>query len=115
MCRPASHGGLGVASVKYKAQAVLIKTFLETAAIPKFRHSLSLMFRYHVLGDSSVPDPGFLPYYPPAFFQVIKYVHLETPLNALSMSISQWARVLTEDGLTMEWFGDTHRYIPCKS
>ena len=117
MCRPASHGGLGVASVKYKAQAVLTKTFLETAAIPTFRHSLlhSLMFRYHVLGDSSVPDPGFLPYYPAAFFEVIKYAHLETPLNILSMSISQWTRLLTEDGLTMETFGDTQRYIPCKS
>ena len=69
MCRPPSYGGLGVASVKHRALAVLIKTFLETAAIPKFRHSLlhSLMFRYHVLGDSSVPDPGYLPYYPAAF------------------------------------------------
>ena len=117
MCRPPSYGGLGVASVKHKAQAVLIKTFLETAAIPKFRHSLlhSLMFRYHVLGDSSVPDPGYLPYYPAAFFQIIKYVHLETPLNVLSMSISQWARYLTEDGLTMESHGNSQQYIPCKS
>ena len=60
MCRPPSYGGLGVASVNYKVQAILIKTILETAAIAKFRHSLlhSLMFKYHVLGDSSVPDPG---------------------------------------------------------
>ena len=29
-----------VTSVNYKAQAILIKTFLETAATPKFRHSL---------------------------------------------------------------------------
>ena len=71
MCRPASHGGLGVTSIKHKAQAVLIKTFLETAAIPNFRHSLfhSLLFRYHVLGDSSIPNPGFPPYYPESFFQ----------------------------------------------
>ena len=27
MCRPASYGGLGVASVKFKAQTVLIRTF----------------------------------------------------------------------------------------
>ena len=64
MCRPASYGGLGVASVKFKALAVLIRTFLETAAIPAFRHSLlhSMMFRFHVLEDLSVPDPGFLSY-----------------------------------------------------
>ena len=116
MCRPASYGGLEVASVKFKALAVLIRTFLETAAIPKFRHSLlhSTMFRYHVLQDSSVPDPGFLPYYPAAFFQKIKQVHLDTPLNVLSMSTSQWVRLLTEEGLTMETTV-TRQYIPCRS
>ena len=116
MCRPASHGGLEVASVKFKALAVLIRTFLETAAIPKFRHSLlhSTMFRYHVLQDCSVPDPGFLPYYPAAFFQKIKQVHLDTPLNVLSMSTSQWVRLLTEEGLTMETTV-TRQYIPCRS
>ena len=107
MCRPASFGGLGVTSVKFKAMAILIKTFLETAAIPKFRHSLlhSILFRFHVLGDTSLPDPGYLPFYPQSFFDTIKYVHLETPLNILSMSTSQWVQILTEDGLTMEMVG----------
>ena len=61
MCRPVWYGGLGVVSVKFKAMAILIKTFLETAAIPKFRHSLlhSCLFRFHILGDTSLPD------YPP--------------------------------------------------
>ena len=40
MCRPTSHGGLGVHSVKFRAQASLIRTFMETAAHPQFRHSL---------------------------------------------------------------------------
>ena len=77
MCRPVSYGGLGVTSVKHKALAILIKTFLETAAIPKFRHSLlhTSLYRFHVLEDSSIPDPGYLPYYPPSFFNTIKYVH----------------------------------------
>ena len=116
MCRPAFYGGLGVASVKHKAQAVLIKTFLETAAIPKFRHSLlhTLLFRFHVLGDSSVPDPGHPPYYPASFFNTIRHVHEDTPLNILTMSISQWTRLLTEDGLTMEG-ENVKRYIPCRS
>ena len=117
MCRPASYGGLGVTSVKFKALAILIKTFLETAAVPKFRHSLlhTNLFRYHVLEDSSMPDPGYLPYYPPSFFNTIKYVHKETPLNILSMSTSQWVRILTEDGLTMEMVGARQQYIPCRA
>ena len=36
MCRPVSHGGLGVNSVRYKAKATLIRTFLETSVNPKF-------------------------------------------------------------------------------
>ena len=117
MCRPASHGGLGLTSVKFKAQAILIRTFLETAAIPKFRHSLlhSLLFRFHVLGDTTVTDPGYPPYYPAAFFDTIRYVHHETPLNILSMSTGQWVRLLTENGLTMEMVAGQHQYIPCRA
>ena len=92
MCRPASYGGLGVFSVRYKAKALLIRTFLETVVIPNFRHSLlhSLMFRYHVLGDTSVSNPGFLPYYPPSFFQTIRKIHESTQNNVTTMSIRQW-------------------------
>ena len=117
MCRPASYGGLGVTSVKSKAQAVLIRTFLETAAIPKFRHSLlhSMMFRFHILEDPTAEDPGYLPYYPAAFFQMIKQVHLHTPLNILTMTTSQWVRLLTEEGITMEIQDGTRRFIPCRS
>ena len=109
---------VGVHSVKFKAQAALIRTFMETAANPKFRHSLlhSHLFQYHVLGETSLPDPGFLPYYPVTFFQTIKRVHNETALNVKTMSTSQWARVLIEDGLTMEVTEDQARqYIPCKA
>ena len=115
MCRPSTHGGLGVASVKYKALALLIRTFLETAAIPSFRHSLlhTVMFRYHVLGDTIVPDPGFLPYYPVEFFQTIKKVHLHSPLNILSMSSGQWVRLLTEERLTMQQ--GSNEYVPCRA
>jgi hypothetical protein len=117
MCRPASHGGLGVTSVKYKAQAVLIRSFMETSANPKFISSLlhSTLFRYHVLGDTSIPDPGYLPYYPASFFDTIRRVHSETPLNVTTMTTSQWVRVLTEEGLTMELADNKMRYIPCRA
>ena len=76
MCRPINFGGLGVINVKFKAQAMLIRTFMETAANPQFRNNLlhSVLFRYHVLGDTSVPDPGYPPYYPSSFFKAIKQV-----------------------------------------
>ena len=102
MCCPTSDGGLGVHSVKFRAQALLIRTFMETAAHPQFTHSLlhSHMFQYHVLENKTLPDPGFLPYYPETFFRTIRNVHEQTPLDVKTMSISQWARILTEDCLT---------------
>ena len=119
MCRPTSYGGLGVQSVKFRAQAALIRTFMETAAHPQFRHSLlhSHMFQYHVMGDVSLPNPGFLPYYPQSFFLTIRKVHEKTPLNVKTMTTSQWTRVLTEDGLTMEQVPnqETMQYRPCNS
>ena len=116
MCRPPTYGGLGVYSVRFKAQAMLIKTFLETAANPNFRHSLlhSVMFRFHVLGDDSVPDPGYLPYYPPSFFVTIKQVHEESDLDVATMTTGQWVQALTEGGLTMEGAG-SKQYKLCKA
>ena len=40
MFRPPTFGGLGVDNVKWKAMAVLIRTFLKTECIPKFQTSL---------------------------------------------------------------------------
>ena len=58
--RPASHGGLGLDNVKYKAQSRLITSFLETSTNSKFRHSLyhEALFKYYVLEDRSyiIPD-----------------------------------------------------------
>ena len=60
MCRPTYYGGLGLYSVRYRSQAMLIRTFMETAVNPMYRHSLlhSQLYRYHILGDTSLPAPG---------------------------------------------------------
>ena len=73
MYRPPSYGGLGVQNVQLKAQAGLIKSFLETATNSTFRQSLfhSILFRYHVLGDTTLPNPGFPPFYSQNFFSKI--------------------------------------------
>ena len=114
MCRPSTHGGLGVVGVKFKSLALLIRTFLETAVIPTYRHSLlhSALYRYHILDDTSIPNPGFPPYYPTEFFQTIRNVHTNSHLNILTMDIGQWTRKLTEDGLTMQ---GSEEFTPCRA
>ena len=116
MCRPVSHGGLGVNSVRYKAKATLIRTFLETSVNPKFRHSLlhTTMFKYHVLGHTTVPNPGFPPYYPPSFFDTIRKVHQESPNEVSTMSIKEWSKFLTEENVTMDDPSTSH-FTPCRA
>ena len=116
MFRPPSYGGLGVLNVKLKAQAGLIKTFLETSGGTKFRPSLyhSTLFRYHVLGDTSLPNPGIPPFYSRDFFDKIRQVHQETPLNVLNMSEKEWYRLLVEEITTTEAEGGSQDYIPCR-
>ena len=89
LCRPIQHGGLGVSSIRNRAKATLIRTFLETSANPNFIQSLlhSKMFRFHVLGDTSVPDQGFLPYYQSSFFD-IKFIKKQVSMSVPCLSRS---------------------------
>ena len=102
--RPTSLGGLGLHHVKVKAQAMLIRSFLETAANPKFLHNLYHMslFRYHVLQHRDFPDPGLPPYYSKEFFSTIRTIHETSPLNVATMTSSQWYTLLLENTITME-------------
>ena len=61
--RNKTQGGLGLLNVKMRSMALLIRSFLETAAHPSFNHSLyhEVLFRYHVLGETSLNDPGYPP------------------------------------------------------
>ena len=104
MHRPATYGGLGVINVKMKAMAGLIKSFLETAGNDTFLPSLyhTILYKVHVLGDASIPDPGYPPFYSRDFFAVIKKVHEETPLNVLKMSEKEWYTFLLEDQVIKE-------------
>ena len=89
--------------MKIRALALLIRTFLETSVNPTFRHSLyhEILFRYHVLGEVSLPDPGVPPFYSEEFFKVIQHYHVNCPLNIARMSTKDWYRVLLEDQLLM--------------
>ena len=82
--RPIQIGGLGLHSVKMKALASLIRTFMETAASPKFSHSLNhtLLYWAYVLKDDSISNPPALPpYYSVNFFDTISKVKTNTPLK----------------------------------
>ena len=87
--RPNHHGGLGLHSVKYKAMAGFITTFLQTAANPAYQQNLlhSLLYKKHILGEDipSAPNPP-PPYFSQTIFDVIRKVKEDSPLNILAMS-----------------------------
>ena len=116
MYRESSLGGLGIHSVQHKAQAGLIRSFMETANNPNFMTSLyhSVLFRYHVLGETSLPNPGLPSFYSQDFFTKIRKVHQETPLNVSLMTEKQWYRWLMEETYRAEDDGGQSRPILCR-
>ena len=115
--RPIDMGGLGLHNVRYKAKASMIRTFMETAIHPFFSHSLfhNLLYRANVLCDEtiSVSSP---PYFSAQFFDSIKWVKDNTPLNVTTMTTAEWYRVLVEKEITMiEPMDQPGEYIKSKS
>lgn len=85
--------------------------------MPKFRQSLyhQLLFRYHVMDDRSIVNPGLPPFYNEEFFSLIRQVHHQSPLNVAQMSEKQWYRVLLEDKVTMLETEVSQQFIPCRA
>ena len=100
--RPRCHGGLGLLHAECKSIALLIRSFMETAANPTFRRNLfhQALYKWHVLCDRSILNPGSSPYYDEHFFQKIKAVKEEGLLNVTTMSSSTWYKVLLENSVT---------------
>ena len=101
--RPISMGGFGLHNVRIKALATLIRTFMETAANPKFLHNLfhTVLYRVNVLNDDSIPVPHLPPYYPATFFNVIRQAKQNTPMNVATMSTAEWYRLLLEQEIIL--------------
>ena len=102
--RPPDQGGLGMHSVKYKSLAGFITTFLQTAANPAFQSNLlhNLLYRKCILEEDVAGAPAKLPpYFSQDFFDIIKKVKSESPLNIVTMTEKDWTRLLTEDYITM--------------
>ena len=113
--RQTKDGGLGLFHVRFRVMACLIRSFLETAVNPTFRHSLyhEALFRYHVLGEVDLPNPGLPPFYDSQLFETIRHYHTTSPLNIAVMSTKQWYNVLMEDRLLMS--SATDNSLPLKA
>ena len=117
--RPHDYGGLGLHSVKYKALAGFITTFLQTAANPSFQPNLlhNLLYRKHVLGEDvpEAPNPP-PPYLTPELFSTIRAVKEASGLNIVKMTEKDWTRHLTEDYVTMAGSEVEERsFLPCRA
>ena len=101
--RDGKDGGLGLLNVHVRSLALLIRSFLETSVNPNFQHSLyhETLYRYHVLDDISVPDPGLTPYYDKTFFSIIKHYKNNSSMNIAVLSIRQRYMMLLEDRVLM--------------
>jgi hypothetical protein len=86
-----------------RSLACLTISFLETASNPTFRNSLfhEILYRYHLLGETSLPDPGLTPYYDQQLYATIKHYNEHSPLNVAVTSIRQWYTALMEDKVPM--------------
>ena len=82
--------------------AMLMQNFLLQAVSPNFptNYYLNTLFRWHVLGEREIADPGRPPYYSEEFFNIIKDTHFNTPLNVAWITLKQWYQILLERGVT---------------
>ena len=89
--RPPSYGGLGLHSVKCKALAGFISTFMQTAANPRFQPSLlhNLLYRKHVLLEMRMSKVYLISFLTSALCSSLSKVYLISLLtSALCSSLS---------------------------
>ena len=100
--RSPNTGGLGLYNVRSRAMAMLIQNFLLQAVSPNFPTNfyLNSLFRWHVLEERHIADPGRPPYYSEEFFKIIKDTHFNSPLNVAWITLKQWYQILIERGVT---------------
>jgi hypothetical protein len=79
-----------------RAMAEQIKSFLDTAVNPKFRHSLfhRALYDWHIEDIRTIPNPGRPQYYSEDFFSTIRSVKSEGLLRIATLSIGLWYKVL---------------------
>ena len=83
----------------------------------RFQISLfhSCLYRYYCLDEVIHTKPDIPPYYSKGFFDIIKKVVQDTPLNPVHMTVKQWYDYLLELEVTMELDGADGRLAQKKS
>ena len=115
--RAPQDGGLGLHHTKTRAQALLIHTFLCQAISPRYSRNnyLYSLYRWHVLQDRDMKNPGRPPYYSESFFSLIRSVKDTTNLCLPWISVKQWSKLLLERGVTHVSYPDSPpELIPTK-
>ena len=109
--QPVEESGLGMHHVQSKALASLISTFLQTADNPFFQQSLyhSVLYRRYCLQDETATELGLPPYYSMEFFNIIREVVENSPLDPVHMTVKQWYTYILELKVTMEKIDDEGR------
>ena len=114
--RPIWYGGLGLASVKHKSIAYLIRTFMELAANSNYHQSpfLSRLYRVHILQEDT-PCPPSPSYYSNHFYQYILSAKNDGK-NIIDMTTKQWYHYLIDKELLKEIKENgTEIYCLCRS
>ena len=115
--RSRKQGGLGLVHVQFKALSLLIRTFLETAVIPKYQQNQYhvALFLWHVEGRRDITCPTQPPYYDDTFFDHIRQVKQEGLLNIQHLSSGQWYRVLMENNITHQMSNSSREIRPSRA
>ena len=66
------------------------------------------------MGDTTLPDPGFPPFYSPEFFSKIRQVHQDSPLNVSHLTEKQWYQILMEENFMEESDRGVRQHIMCR-
>ena len=101
--RSVQHGGLSLTSVKQKALAYLLRTFMELAAHPAYINSLflSTIYRVKVLEEENVCPLKIPPYYQQNFFDTLKTATKEGH-EIVTMSTRDWYHYLLQQDITSD-------------
>ena len=91
------NGGLSLVSVRLKAQACLLRNFLEMSVNPSFIHSQfsHILYRAFFL-DESIKGVKLPPFYNKHFFETIKKA-VEFGHSVENMRVKHWYKFLLEE------------------
>ena len=119
--RGRENGGLGLHDFRNKGKAMLCRAFMETAADPKYKHSVfqQAIYQAHILENNEIIAPALPPYYNESFIADIKEAKAEN-LPIETMSSKAWytfflSKNITEENVLQPDGSQTKMKIKCKA